>query len=341
MEKSTSEEFMQQDVPVCKEGHINFFASMPCPMKNRFGDIFLEFLNEYEEKEYMPVYCPTVQLDAHKRIGAVIKDITEENELPDLFLSTGFGTNYSAPFRTRFMESGILKGYTPESQKPFIPEHLKSVMDKYGFGMLGLGSWQLVVDTRKLKDDTPRASSWDDLLKPEFKGLVTMHGHEGHTIISAVHHYYYEKFGMEGLVKFGENLKGVKHFSNIIKAIGAVDPQSTVYYILPAVIANQIPAKFSALPIQLKEGDIISPLLIYVKSDAMKKAEGLLEFFDMDSLSDLLKKSGYYPPESFNWDEPAYFPDWDNILQKDQMVFDKELTEAFEAKLEVFDYETI
>ena len=310
-------------------------------MKNRFGDIFLEFLNEYEDKDYMPIYCPTVQLDAHKRIGAVLKDVTEENDLPDVFLSTGFGTNYSAPFRSLFMETGILKGYTPESQKDYIPENLKTVMDKYGFGILGLGSWQLVVDTKKLKEDTPRASSWDDLLKPEFKGLVTMHGHEGHTIVSAVHHYYYEKFGVEGLEKFGENLKGVKHFSNIIKAIGASDPQTSVYYILPAVIANQIPAKFASFPIGLKEGDIISPLLIYVKNKAMKNAEGLLEFFEKESLSDLLVKSGYYPPELYNWKEPAYFPDWDKILAKDQIDFEMELTNAFEAKLGNFEYETI
>ena len=300
MGKPAIVEMIHPDIPISKEGYLNFYASIPCSIKNRFTDVLNKFLTDYDINHNIPVYSPLTIRNTHKILKPGLREIKNENILPDLFLSFGFGTMYSEPFRSLFMENKFITGYTDLSQKSFLPEKMKTSMNKYGFGILALGSWQLLVNINKLDDFTPRAKSWDDLLKPEFKGLITMHGHENKVSITSVHHYYYEKYGIEGIQTFGENLKGVKHFSGILKAMANPDRQNSVYYILPSTIAIQIPEKLNILPVSLKEGDIISPLLINIRKSSEEKVRSFLEFFHSKPLTDLLQKSGYYTPESLN-----------------------------------------
>jgi ABC-type Fe3+ transport system substrate-binding protein len=127
----------------------------------------------------------------------------EENKMSDFFKSKGFADSY-------------------QSYHPFGIEELVMVYDTSFSGTV------------------QPPNSWQDILKPEYRGMLSQMGKEQQDHFGFIMMLYlHDKLNSEGIKRFAENVKIKQHFTHTIKNIGKQNERSS-----PVNIMHQFASKF-------------------------------------------------------------------------------------------------
>lgn len=287
---------------------IYFYASMPCPLKNPFGQFIKPYIHQWNSNpENTPLYCPLDTDCSSDDLKERLLHATNDSELPDVFITTAYDVIFSETFRKNFIDTGIYGAFPAELYPASYPSNIKEASNKFKTGFLAFSSWGMVQDM-SVAGTHPVPEAWSDIIKSEYKGLFSIHGCHGHAGSLSMLLSLVRSEGQSVIDKLAENMHKVRHFSKLIKEINTESNEKTPYYILPYVAVTHIPSAKEIKILSLK-GSIITPMLCVVKQSRQDKCSDLLKFLTNDKCKQVLTKGAYFQPETIPGIEKHDFKD--------------------------------
>lgn len=311
-----------------RQDALNVHVSVPCPLKVRLKIELERFIEQYNQTHCLPVHCPTIMEGTPHSVEDVMHEATSADQLPDVWVTNSFHTSFAQPFKQRFIDSGIYTGVTRPEWLPLLPPQFKKLADENNIGFLAFGSWSVVCDTA-FNDDMPIPATWSDMALPAFQGKIGIHGCHSHATGTSLLMILRERLGEEGVRHFASNLRQISHFSKIIKAMDSGDASRPYINIMPSSAIQQIPSKKRVSELLLRDGPILTPVMLFVKTDKLDMCQDIIAFFWGNAFRDVLAKGDIRMPDQMNWSQPYALPDLDLIASRDFNQLSDELDVIF------------
>lgn len=319
--------------PFRQPGALNLHVAVPCPLKVRLQAALGAFIADYNRRHSQPIYCPSILDGEPHGIDELMQRSQHIDELPEIWVSIGLHTAFSQPFKQRFLDSGLYQGVTHPDALRQLPAELRRAAERHNLGFLAFGFWQLVCDL-SLCPQGPYPRQWADLLDPAFHQQIAMHGCDGHIGGMTLLQLIRDQHGDDAVLALAHNIAAVRHFSQLIKAIGSADPRRVAFNLMPGAAANQIPSHKPAALIELQEGPLLSPLLLFIKADLpVAQREAVLEFLWGDAFRSVLQAGDFHFVDQMDWQRRYSFPDWDRLAASDYNAQSEALGARFIAAL--------
>lgn len=310
---------------------INMHVSMPCPLKVPFRQLFTPFVEKYNALHpNMPIYCPNISDCASMDIEMMLETAKSEDDLPDIIVTTNYKILFSNGFYDRFVRNHIYEGVTKKTCFEAMPQSLKSSFIKNNIGVLCFSSWSIVQDLT-VPDVPCDITSWADIISPEREGQITVHGHLDKATFGLAY-FIEQNYGKEAFAQYAKNIVDIKHFSQIIKRLGSSDKHKTALSILPDVAVSKIPSSKKVNILDLKEGKILSPMVLMVKSSKLGKCREILEQLWNDNFKAMLVDGGCIMPCRLDKDKAFSIPDF-SIMASDYDRIENELNDLYISNL--------
>ena len=314
----------ENGTPYIQDGAINIFMNMPCPLKVVAKKALKAFADEYNATHEVPVYSPVFMEGDSKGIEGELKYCKTEDELPEILVASGLHTVLSSDFKPRFIDSGVyLPATTPRMLEHMTPDIRRLVTEK-NIAVVGTGFWSIVCDL-SMPMDVPYPKQWMDLIKPEYKDLITVHGYHGKASIAALLLLFRERGGDDAILRFGGNLHNIWHFAEILKRLDSDDKRRTPLNLLPNAATVQMPCRKNAGILEFDEGPLLAPLLMYVKASKIESCQPVVDFFLGREMRRTLRLGDFHLADDYDWTAPRCFPDWEIMLQSDYDVLNADL----------------
>jgi ABC-type Fe3+ transport system substrate-binding protein len=306
----------EQGIPVIQYGAINVYTILPCPLKVRFKKEFETFIEAYNASNEKPIYCPTIMDGSPKGIEEKMNSAENEDDLPEMLITTGLNTIFSKPFKQKYLESGVYVGLTKPSFLDKMPEDYSRIASQYNIGFLAFGAWSLIYDmSLDANKNYPR--SWTDLAKPEFKNKLSIHGYQGKASGTSLLLVLKERMGEKAISQFAENIKNIKHFAEVIKGIDSSDETRAEFNILPNAASAQMPTRKNAAMIEFNDGPLMAPPFLFVKKSKLQECQAVIDFFWSDEFREILTKGDFHMPDDMDWSLNYSYPSWDYLATHD------------------------
>jgi hypothetical protein len=302
----------RQEESLLKEDAINVYASMPCPMKVPFKQLMTAFAADYNATHALPVHCPDVMDCSSEELGCLVRNTKDPDRLPDIIITQNYEFFFECPFAEKFLQTGIFQGFTHAADREALPEPIRRNLEKSNLGVLCFGSRSVVRDLT-VEGFPGNIRSWSELLAPAFEDQFTVHGHIDKATFGFM--YFLDRhFGMEGIIRYAGNIADIRHFSQVIKRMCSTDEYRTSINILPDVAAAQIPSTKKVRILNLKEGKMLSPMIMAVKTSKMAQCSEILAFFHTKKFRAMLG-GGCLLPDELERNRTWFMPDFD-VLAK-------------------------
>lgn len=314
---------------------LELFAEVPCPMKQRFRTAYEAFEKSYYEQTgkrfytFVPTTCPAgIEIDDTARDLMAAKTL---DDLPDICVSYGLEAFSMPKFREVFIEKGAFQPVVDVSGVPFF--NSEEFHDRYHcYNTIACFPQVMLIDRKKL-GDRPVPESWKDLMNPIYKDSISLPSGHGAIETTLLMHIYKE-YGDEGIDAIDHNVKVSMGGSIAARTAGTNRPEAAAIYIMPwifaagAVKGDQI---FISWP---KEGILIEPIILMVKSTLSKAQQPLLDFMLSKEVAEIFSENYYI---STHPEVPSKLPEgvnvkwlgWDYIFDTDMVEIYNRLTERF------------
>lgn len=161
------------------------------------------------------------------------------DDLPEILIGKGFSSFMTSHFVDTFVKPGYYQNPIAENKMSDFFKN-KSFTDSYqSYHPFGVEELVMVYDT-SYSDTVSPPKSWEDILKPEYKGRLSQMGKEQQDHFGFIMMLYlHDKLNSEGIKRFAENVKIKQHFTHTIKNIGKQNERSS-----PVNIMHQFASKF-------------------------------------------------------------------------------------------------
>jgi ABC-type Fe3+ transport system substrate-binding protein len=317
-----------EDAPPCKP---DFLGYVVCPIKHLYKEGYEESVQRHYDEtgerfvSFVPMGCGGP--DPYEEVW----DAENEDELPDMIASVGFGSFYRTEFRKKFLEKGIFTSVQPQP----VPEPFASagLADPKGwYTIYSVFTYIMLVDFKKL-GDLPVPESWGDLLNPVYEKNIIIGGSDD-AVNEVLLMNIFKDFGEEGLRKLAPNIKEAWHASQMAKAAGSSMSKGAAIYILPWFFAMSCPNTEHTKIVWPKDGALASPMYLLVKKSARDRLKPVIDFMTGTALGEMTEKS-YFPTllpvkeRRLPADAKIKWIGWDFIHSHDMKTFSDELNERF------------
>lgn len=285
---------------------LSLMGLLPCPVRTPLINSFERFLRENEDIKL------SYELKAASAGVSWIKEnvINADNidNLADIFISAGFDLFFEKNLMGKFKERKIFKDISGITQYNSELQYLKDPSGEYS--IIGVVPAIFLVNRDRLEGrEIPK--SWKDILKPEFKGSVSLPVSD-FDLFNAILVNIYKLYGEEGIKSLGRNLMSNMHPAEMV---GSNGPAVTV---MPFFFSKMIKDDSPFTPIWPKDGAIISPIFMLTKEEKADKLKKIAEFMSGKEIGEILSHQGLFPstnPNVKNITEgkPMMWIGWDYI----------------------------
>lgn len=108
------------------DNSINMHVSMPCPLKVPFRQLVTPFVESYNATQTdHPVYCPNSSDCSSEDIELMLQTAKDENDLPDIIVTTNYRIILSHGFYNRFIRNHIYEGLTEKTSFEKLPQPIR------------------------------------------------------------------------------------------------------------------------------------------------------------------------------------------------------------------------
>lgn len=322
----------ERGIPFFQRGAINVFATLPCPLKVRFKFEFEAFVKRHEAAGGTPIYCPTILDGKPKSLEEQLHEAQNEDELPDVLVTTGLNLVFSKTFRPKFFDNDLYVGLNRPECLAAMPEEFRRAALDYNLGFLAFGAWHLMWD-QSLGDETALPRRWTDLASPEYARLLSIHGYKGKMSATSLLLVLRERLGDGAVERFASNVKNIWHFAETLKHIDTNNPERVPFNILPDAAAAQIPVKKNAAMLEFRDGRLLAPLLLFVKRSRLEACQPVLDFLGSAPFRQVLARGDFLMPDRIDWSEPFTYPKWETLAMRDYDELSAEINAVFQRGL--------
>jgi hypothetical protein len=317
-----------KDVSLLRNGALNVYAFLPCPLRVRFRAGFAGFLHQNRAGLQREIHCPNIVEGKADALTASLRQAETVEQLPDIIVTNNLGAVLGEIFRRRFIESGLLTGLADPSQRAALPGELANAARDYNLGFLAFGGWSVIADL-SFDGNLPSPRSWTDLASPAFRNLLAAPGHDGEFCAPNVLRLLRERLGAAGLRAFAGNVRSVRHFSQIVKMIDSGREERAPFNLLPHAISAQIPTRKRARRLAFVDGPVLMPVLLFVRTDRISEVRPVLDYFHGPDFASVLAVGDFLRPAAFDFTTGYSFPNWREMMTTDYSAEVEALTAEF------------
>lgn len=294
---------------------------LPCPVRIPLMEAFNGFLKKTEDTHALKVnaslQAASMGLDwLREELG----DLSSADDLPDMFISAGFDMFFGDELFGQFKHRNIFKDLIPSGEINHDFDDLKLVDPKGNYSVISVVPAVFLVNTQEL-GDLPAPESWEDILKPEFKGRVSLPVSD-FDLFNAILLNIQKIYGDEGVIKLGQSLSQSMHPAQMLKTEKAKTARPAVT-IMPYFFTKMVKPGTVMQAVWPKDGAILSPIFMLSKAEKKKELQPLVDLFASKEIGDILSVQGLFPslhPEVENpipEQHPFMWLGWDYIYEQD------------------------
>jgi len=218
------------------------------------------------------------------------------DDLPEILIGKGYSSLSTSQFIDTFVKSGI---YCKELDLPRNSSWEKMGLYDIGnnYHPYGLEEELMVYDeTIGCKAGIP--SSWDDILKPEYKGAITQMGKSIRDHFGFVTMFYlFNQYGEDGIRKYASNVNTKQHFTETVKNIALNAPEASAINTMHgfASLFIRSDAREKITIVNPSDGNPVTPYFFLVKNSANADAEKMAKHLCSKNIGEILLKAGTAP----------------------------------------------
>lgn len=243
----------------------------------------------------------------------------EEKDMPDAILSVGFKLFFDKEVMDKLFKSGLYSIVGQDINSDFKNDYIDLTDEKHRYHVLSVVPCVFLVNEAILGDR--KCDSWEDLLSEDMQNSLSIPMGDL-DMFNAICVSIYKKYGMDGIKKLARANKASLHPSQMVKS-NNMKSSAPAVNIIPYFFANMAAARPNMKVVWPKDGAIISPIFLVVKTSKAQKAEEVMQFLHSDTISSILSANGKFPvtrkgiDNHLNDDMKFMWAGWDFINSSD------------------------
>lgn len=297
---------------------LDFLALMPCALKVPFEELFINYVRFQQEKGQSFECLIESNVNNDLNFFTRLASCTSIDQLPQIMMAPGFNRFFYRSFTERFLDEFVTVGsWESNSHKQELGLH-----DPDNHYTIPCFNPTLLLVDRTVHEDLPIPKRWEDILEPEYEGLVALRGHQLSNFCEGVLLNTYKDHGEEGVKKLGRAVKTGLHPSQMVKYAGSGKKEAPVISTVPYSFARLVKTSELVSLVWPEDGAILNPLVMLVKASSISKLGALGEFIAGPEIGQVFSSTRFpsfhalvnndFPPEArFKW------LGWDFIKQND------------------------
>ncbi len=216
------------------------------------------------------------------------------DDLPEILIGKGFSSLITSRFIDKFVRTGHYRHKIPDA--PIGSAFLSAGFydREHDFHPFGVEEMVMVYD-KTLGHAVDMPTSWDELLKPEYMGMLCQMGKDRHDHFGfAVLLYIYTRYGYQGIRSYAGNVKVRQHFSSTVKNIGSKNASAVPLNIMHQFAAGLIrsDAKKGTEVVHTTDGNPGVCHYFLLKKEASDKAVEIARHLYAPAARAVIEKSG-------------------------------------------------
>lgn len=272
-------------------GTIRMEGLLPCPIRGPITDALNAFAEQSGQKIAFDLQAASL---GFARMKEHIEAAGDASELSDIYLTAGYGLFFDRELFARFPERLFVN---PELSYPFSAEfdnETFSVKDP-AFRCLVIGAVPAVFGVN-LNRLCGRAvpESWAQLLQPEYENSVAVPEQDA-DLFEAIMLSIRNAYGREGIEALARSSRRSMHPAQMVKTAGAKKDDAPLVSVLPYFFASMFADKQDVRIVWPRDGAILSPIILMVKHDSLKKAAPLIAYLCGAEFAALISADGRFP----------------------------------------------
>ena len=318
-----------------KDANLKINGILPCPVRLPLLEGFEAFLDS-EDLGYDIEYDLKVASGGVDWIKEKIKG-TDEESLPDLFMSAGFDLFFDKTLMGGFKEKGVFKDLIKDEKmnSDFQNEDIDLQDPDGNYSIIGVVPAVFLVNKEEIGDrEFPK--TWKDILKEEFQGEVSLPVGD-FDLFNAILLNIYKEYGEEGVINLGKSFMRNMHPSEMVKSYRKKDKPTIT--IMPYFFTKMITGKGPMIPVWPEDGAVISPIFLLSKAKKEEKLKPFVDFFASKEVGEILSHNGKFPStnsrveNSLDESQKFMWIGWDFINNNDIGSLLKKCEELFNSSI--------
>lgn len=157
--------------------------------------------------------------------------------------------------------------------------------------MLGVVPAVFLINKEEL-GDLPIPKTWEDILKEEFEGKVSLPIAD-FDLFNAMLLNIYKKYGEEGVARLGKSLKTSMHPSEMVKSHRK--KERPIVTVMPYFFTRTVSKGGPMVAVWPEDGAIISPIFMLSKKEKKEDLKTIVEYFSSREVGEILAHNGKFP----------------------------------------------
>ncbi|MDR1174047.1 MAG: ABC transporter substrate-binding protein [Treponema sp.] len=318
-----------------RKGRINFFADLPCPMKQRFRDAYDAFETRHF-KETGQRFCSFIlslnPSDAEKTMTIEdIKSAKTIDNIPDMVICYALDVFSRRDFIEKYIRPGYFEKALDTEGLSFINRNEFDDPCR-SFNSIGFFPQIILVDKKQL-GNRPVPASLESLMDPVYEKSIVIPSLETDDISTMLLHHIYQNYGEAGLDRIEKNIRGSMESTDAAKIAGKGNSAAAVY-LVPWVFAQEAAGQENAEIVWPSEGALAEPMILMIKKERPKETDALLNFLLSSEVSQMFAENFFISVDpGADTRIPAggkiKWLGWDYIYNNDITAIQNMLTERF------------
>lgn len=306
---------------------------LPCPIRLPLMDAFEAWRDKHHMNVNFDLQAASMGLDwLQERIEAC----KDESEFADIYLSAGYNLFFDHNVLGKYRDTGIFTDTDREIplKEAFNNEYISLNDPNHQYTVVGIVPAVFMVNTDVL-GERPMPESWSDLMKPEYENAIAFPVQDL-DMFNALLLGIYGKYGTDGLYKLGQNLMQSMHPAQMVKmSKSGKQKEIPAITVIPYFFACMMKETKGMQLVWPKDGAILNPIFLLVKSSSKEKVQPLIDFILSKEFGDILSSDGKFPStnplvnDHLDKKQTFIWPGWDILYHKDIPALLKQAENAF------------
>lgn len=272
-----------------KNGSINLIGLLPCPVRLPL----LEALGNIPQIDDINHNLKA----ASEGLDWLKEDVSKaqtESDLADIYISAGFDLFFEENLMKRFKDQKVFSDYNyQEKLNPDFENEEISLKDpNHDYSMFAVVPAVFLVNTQIL-GDRPIPKTWADLLKPIYKGAISLPVSD-FDLFNAILIHIYQEFGISGVRILGNQLIASLHPAQMVKSDRRARVKPAIS-IMPYFFTKMALPGSVMKAVWPEDGAIVSPIFMLTKKSKKEVLKPISEFFLSKEVGEILAHKGLFP----------------------------------------------